>query len=141
VSSIPAVKSALVAILSSALPNTQVIYGPGTTVTTLRSRILVVGESVTGTLTSTSIDLSSGTEQYSINMLASVSISGTNGPLADTEALADFAATVAAIQDDPHLGGNTLTATVDGSFELSETANDSGRSADVRFPVNVFATI
>jgi hypothetical protein len=136
---IPAVKAALVTILTAALPNTQVVYGPGTSVTLLKQRFLIVGESVTGQLTPTAMNNSTGTEQYTVDMLAVVSIPGTNAALADTQVLADFAAAIAAIQADSHLGGLNLNASVDGTFEMVPIDNEAGRACSIRFPVSVFA--
>lgn len=137
-SSIPAVKTALKVLLAAALPNTQVVYGPASSVTTLGQRVLEVGV-VTGTLDVTGMDLRSGTEQYSVMLTASTSIPGTDQTEADDAALADFQAAVTAIRSDPTLGINNLAASVSGTFEMPESAVASGRSAAVRFPVTVIA--
>lgn len=140
-SSIALVKAALVAILTPALPDTQVIPGP-VDVTMLRSRVLEVGgESTPILIQVTSLDGSSRTETYTLMLTASVSQSGTILGVAEASAVDDCAAAVAAIVANPSLGLDNLNATVTGNAELTESANAQGRSAAVRFPVEIFATL
>lgn len=135
---IAAAKDALVTLLDAALPDTQVLTGPAD-VTTLTSRVLEVGSESTpvqfdpSNLTGTSV-----TATYTLTLTASVSLAGTSLSAAEDLALADFAAAVAAIQSGPSLGLWNVNASVVGSGELVESAGANGRSAAVRFPVDVF---
>jgi hypothetical protein len=144
VSSIPAVKAALVSILSAALPDTQVIYGPSTAVTTTSSRILTVGR-VTGRRESDSIGLATTREEYTVELVASVDLASTSQQSADELVLADYAAAELAIREypaGPTLGleaAGVLQAVPFGEFELSELADGDGRHAAVRFGVDVIA--
>lgn len=139
-SSIGAVKAALVSLLSAALPDTQVLPGP-VSVTTLGPRVLEVGgESTPIVFAASNLTGTSGTELYTLTLTASVSLAGTNLDSAEDLAVADFAAAVVAIQADPSLGIG-VNATCEGAGELVESANASGRAAAVRFPVEVFATL
>lgn len=136
-STIPVVKARLVSILTAALPDSQVTYGPEAA--SLKSHVVLVGN-VTGTITPSNLPSSSVTEQYVVNMAVSVS---TRADLkTNTEAaLADYSAACAAILTDVTLGLSQIdvAARLDGSFELSETADDEGRTTTIRFPVTVFA--
>ena len=139
--SIPAVKAALVSLLTPLLPDTQVIPGPPD-VTTLAPRALVVGDRSTPIeVMVTSLDGRSGTETYTLTLTASVSLSGTDLGLAEDLAVSDFTVAVAAIQADSSLGLENLNATVVGAGELVEEASGQMRSAAVRFPVEIFATL
>jgi hypothetical protein len=139
VSSVPAVKAALVTVLTAALPNSQVIYGPIESVSTAKSRVLSVGGAV-GTREVTNLGLTSATERYTVELLASVALSGYQQQTADEAALADYEAACDAITAaGPDLGiGNGSSITPEGEFELTEVATENGRAAQVRFAVSVF---
>jgi hypothetical protein len=140
VSSIGAVKTALVSILGAALPASQVVPGP-VDVTTLGPRVLAVGGETTpirfepSNLTGTS-----GTELYTLTLTISVSLPGAALDPAEDLALADFAAAVAAIRANPGLGIANLNAICTGEGELVESADVNTRAAAVRFPVEIFTT-
>lgn len=139
--SIAAVKAALVTLLDAALPSTQVIPGP-VDVTTLSSRLLVVGsESTPIQFDPTNLTGTSGAATYTLTLTASVSLSGTSLAASETLAQADFAAAVAAIQADETIGLTNVSATVSGSGELVEKSDATGRQVDVRFPVVVYTTL
>jgi hypothetical protein len=138
-SSIPAVKAALVSILTTALPNTQVIYGPVTAVTTTTPRVLTVGRAL-GRRELDGLSLTSCSEQYAVDLVASVDLGGTGQQSADDLALADYAAAETVIRADPTLGlSGTIQALPTGEFELMEQADENGRHAAVRFSVQVYA--
>ena len=140
--SIGAVKDALVTLLTAALPYTQVIVGPAD-VTTLKNRTLVVGgESTPMELRLTNFDGSSSDAIYTLTITVSVSLPGTDESKAEDMAVADFNAAVAAIQADQALGLDAnFSATVTGAGELLESSSASGRSAAVRFPVVIYTTL
>lgn len=136
--SIAAVKDALVSLLDAALPDTQVLSGP-VDVTTLGSRVLEVGsESTPIQFDPTNLTGTSIAATYTLTLTASVKLAGTSLSAAEDLALADFDAAVAAIQADETLSLLNVAASVVGSGELVESAGASGRSAAVRFPVVVF---
>jgi hypothetical protein len=145
VTTVPAAKAALVTILTAALPATQVIYGPGSSVTVTTPRILVVGAAqpdsqwVTGVITPTTVDGLHGTEVYDITVEESVTIIGTFSQAAESDALTDVATAIATVQANPALAGAGTRAAVDGGFELSEADNELGRAVVVRFSVHVQA--
>lgn len=135
---IGAVKARLVTVLAAALPSTQVEYGP-ISKTTLPPRVLEVGgESTPLTVAVSDLAGSSGTETYILTLTASVSLSGVDLALAETQAVADFRAAVAAIQADGTLGLDNVSATVSGSGELNGISGAWGRAVAVRFPVEIF---
>lgn len=134
------VKDALVARLTAALPNTQVVPGPAD-VTTLKNRALEVGGASTPVdFRVTALDGSSCDVTYTLTLTASVSLPGTNESLAEDQVLTDFRDAVVAIQADQSLGIENVSATITGAGELVESAAASGRSAAVRFPVMVYTT-
>lgn len=143
-SSIPAVKAKLVSLLTTALPNTQVIYGGTGTVTTTGPRILLIGRA-SGTRQPDSMSLDTSSEQYVIELVASVDLAGTSQQAADEMALDDYAAAELAIRE--YSGGGdlglaasgVLSALPTGAFDLEEQADENGRHAAVRFGVAVIA--
>jgi hypothetical protein len=140
VSTVGAVKSRLVTILTAALPNSQVVTGP-VDVTTLKPRAVEVGGASTPLqFDLTSLDGRSGTELYTLTLTFSVSLSGTDLTPAEDLAIADFVAAVVAIRADPSLGIANLNATCMGAGELIESATPTARSAAVRAPVEIFTT-
>lgn len=144
-SSVPAVKSALIPILAAALPATatlpasQVIYGPIESVATAKPRVISIGGAV-GTRDMSDLALTTATERYTIALLVSVSLPGYQQQLADEVALADYEAACDAITAaGPDLGlGNGASICPDGQFELTETSTENGRAAQVLFGVSVF---
>lgn len=141
--SIPAVKAALVSVLTAALPNSQVIYGPVTAVTTTSGRILTVRGAI-GTRELDSLSLLTTAEQYVLELVVSVDVQAGSSQQDATElALADYAAAELAIREHPTaptLGlGDGIKVLPTGEFELSEQADSNGRHAAVRFGVQVYA--
>jgi hypothetical protein len=140
VSTIPTVKAQLVSVLTAALPSTQIIYGPP--VPPLPPRVLAVGKAI-GTRELDSLSLETTAEQYTVELIASVSLSGADQQAADELVLADYAAAELAIREHPSGPSLGLSGTVHvlptGEFELSEQADDNGRHAAVRFSVSVYA--
>lgn len=140
-SSIDAAQAALVAIFAAALPDSQVVPGP-VDVTTLRSRVVEVGgESTPIEFEVTSMDGTSGTEKYTLVVTISVSLSGTELATAQALAVDDFRACVTAVWANPNLGVDGLSAMVSGNGELLKSPGAQGRSAAVRFPVEIFTTL
>lgn len=143
---VPAVKTALVAVLAAALPATstlpaaQVIYGPIEAASSTGPRVLSVGGAA-GTRDMSNLGMTSSTESYTVTLLASVMLSGYQQKLADEAALADYEAACDAITAaGPDLGlGNGSSIYPDGQFELQEFATPEGRAAQVRFSVTVVA--
>jgi hypothetical protein len=144
-SSIPAVKAALVSVLTTALPSTQVIYGPSTAVTTTTGRILTVGRAV-GIRELDSLAVGTAAERYTVELVCSVDIgAATSQQTADDLALADYATAEQAIREysgGPDLGlaaSGVLNLLPTGDFELAELADENGRHAAVRWSVAVYA--
>jgi hypothetical protein len=139
VSSVPAVKAALVTVLTAALPASQVIYGPIESVSITTPRVLSV-EGAVGTRDMSNLALTSATENYTITLMVSVMLPGYQQQTADEQALADYEAACDAITAaGADLGlGNGANICPEGQFELSEFATANGRAAQVRFSVSVF---
>ena len=143
-STVPAVKAALVSLLTTALPSTQVIYGPATSVTVTEDRLLTVGK-VTGDRQFNSMTGQTTSERYTVELVASVDLAGTSQQAADELVLADYAAAELAIRE--YSGGSDLGLAASGvqqvlptgEFELVEQADADGRHAAVRFSVAVIA--
>jgi hypothetical protein len=106
VSSIPAVKAALVSILAAALPDTQVIYGPVDRGDYHIQRGCLTVRGVTGRRESDSIGLATTREEYTVELVASVDLASTSQQSADELVLADYAAAELAIREYP--AGPTL---------------------------------
>ena len=147
-SSVGAVEARLVEILTPLLPAVgpfsacQVVTGP-VSVTTVRGRVLVVGDADATqiALNVTSMDLSSGSKAFPLIIRASVSVAGTDLSVAQDRAEADFAIAVAAIQADPSLGFENLSASLVGGALLEKSAVAQGRMAAFVFPVQIFTTL
>jgi hypothetical protein len=141
-SSIPAVKAALVTVLTAALPNTQVIYGPLASVTTTTGRTLTVG-AVAGRRDLDSMSLDTAVEQYTVELNCYADLPGYDQQLADEQALADYATAEQAIREyaaGPTLGVSGVVHILPlGDFALDEIADDTGRHARVRWSVSVYA--
>ena len=133
---ISTVKALLVGTWSAALPGTQVVYGPLSTAGTLGPKALSVGD-VAGRLDVSDLAQQSSTEAYTVNCLISVALAGNNQQTADDACIAIFDAAVDAVRG---ITLDNVSVTVSGDFELTETANASGRAAELTFPVAVFAT-
>ena len=135
------VKARLVELLAAAVPDARVLPGP-VSATTVEARVVEVGGPRTPVqYLVTALDGSSGTATYTLMITCSVSLPGSDGALAEDMAVADFVAAVDAIQADETLGLDAVSATVDGSGELFESATQQGRSAAMQFPVVIFTTL
>lgn len=138
-SSIPTVKAALVTVLQAALPATQVIYGPLSAVTTTGPRVLTVGR-VVGTRSADALDMGTAAESYTVELVCSADLTGTNQQSADEAVLADYVAGEHAIRADITLGlPGTVSVVPFGEIELVEQADENGRHAAVRWSVSVYA--
>jgi len=140
---IPVVKAALVQRLKVALPDTQVIYGSSGSVTTRGDRVVVVGKTI-GRRDPDSMDSQTYSEDYTVEIVISVSISAYDMRTAEELALGDYAAADASIRSSSSqnlgLGSNGVQrAMPDGSFECFEQADNDGRHAAVRFFIHVLA--
>jgi hypothetical protein len=145
-SSVPAVKAALVTLLTAALPNTQVIYGPGTAVTTTTGRILTVGKVTNGLRDLDSMAIGTTEERYTVALAFSVDLPGA-GTLATavTQVFADYTAAELAIREyagGPDLGlaaQGVLQALMFGGWNLDEQADSNGSHAAIDSSVAVIA--
>jgi hypothetical protein len=136
---IPAVKAALVALVEATLPDTQPIYGPISSVTTTGPRVLAIGN-VIGTRELDSLSLSSTVERYTVDLAVSVDYVGTDQQSASNAALSDYEEMVDAILADITLGvPGVLQVLPTATFELREQADSDGRHAAVLFAVSVTA--
>jgi hypothetical protein len=143
-SSVQAVKAQLVSILTTALPSTQVIYGPSSAITIATSRILTVGR-VFGTRDFNSLSTAMTEERYTVDLTCSVDLPETDQTDATSVALADYTAAELAIRE--YVGGpplgleaqGVLSVFPTGEFELNELADSKGRHAVVRWSVSVIA--
>lgn len=137
-STVPAVKAELVAVLTAALPlpDTQVVYGGRAAVTSAGPRLLLV-KGVVGRTDFASMTESSSHERYSIECEASGSVSGTLQQVADDLALAIFEEAALAINAHVFVAAQSVKAT--GEFVLTEEPTERGRSAAVKFYVAVQA--
>lgn len=145
-SSIPDVLDKLVELGSEILPNSQVIYGPPASVTTLDDRVLVVADRpVRAVAELDSMSLDSSSENYVVPMAVSVDVAGTDQRTAVLAAIADYEAMEKAIREHPlgpSLGlGEPTHVLPTGDFELQQRADDNGRHAAVLFSVQVYAQI
>jgi hypothetical protein len=121
-SSVQAVKAQLVSILTTALPSTQVIYGPSSALSTAMTE-----------------------ERYTVDLTCSVDLPETDQTDATSVALADYTAAELAIRE--YVGGpplgleaqGVLSVFPTGEFELNELADSKGRHAVVRWSVSVIA--
>jgi hypothetical protein len=141
VSTVPAVKAALVALFTAALPDAQVIYGPRGTVTFTEPNVVTVGN-VTGTVGSASMNLREA-EDYVIEVTVSATLAGPDTQRAATEAAdALWVAAKAVLRAPP--GGSLGVAGVTsaqpvGEFGLTEISDSNGRNATIQFGVHVLA--
>lgn len=135
---IPAVKAALVTLCASTLPSSQVIYGPITSVTTTTGRVVCVGN-VAGIRDLDSLAMTSTVERYTVDLSVFADLPGTNMQAADEQALSDYEDLVTAILANFTLGLGNVEVVPTGEFELREKADSDGRHAAVTFSVSVTA--
>ena len=145
-STVPAVKSALVALLTSILADTQVIYGPKDAVTTTRPRITTVGKVTNANRELNSMAIGTTEERYTVDLAFSVDLPGA-GTLstAVSQVFADYAAAEIAIREfsgGPDLGlaaQGVLQALPTGVWEFDEQADPDGSHAAIKSSVAVIA--
>lgn len=142
-SSIPAVKLAIVNLLTTALPSAQIIYSGRNSVTITKNKIVTVGARVTGDSDFSAIDQTGGgTERYRIECQAQVTLPGTGLETADEAVVALWAATRDAVNAHSFDGGDgTLNVQIIGGFEFESAADKDGRYASVKFSADVFAIL
>jgi hypothetical protein len=141
VSTVPAVKAALVSLLSSVLPEAQVIYGSRDEVTETKSKVVAVGNAV-GTVGVASLNLRRN-EDYVVQVAVSATLATPNTQRDATEAAdALWVAVESVIRNPP--GGSLSVPGVQsvqstGDFELVESLDGDGHAATIRFGVRVQA--
>lgn len=147
--SIATVTAALVADLDNLLPLTQVIDGPREAVTTMTERVLTVGARIyDASREDDSMDGSTSAEQYTVEMVNSVSLAGAD-TLDDAVALvlADYAQAEQYIREYPGgqelglLAGGVLQVAPSRDFELVKRADENGRHAALRWGVRIYAQV
>ena len=146
-STVPAVKAALVTLLTATLPSTQVIYGPVSAVTTTTGRIATVGKVTNANRDLNTMTIDTTEERYTIDLAFSVDLPGAgNLATAVTQVFADYTAAEVAIREftgGPDLGlaaQGVLRALMTGDWESDEQADIEGSHAAVRCSVAVIAT-
>jgi hypothetical protein len=141
-STIGPVKAALVALFSASLSGVQVIYGPIQTKTVTAGSVLTVGD-VSGSAELDSLATGTAVERYTVACSISCGIHGPDAQQAATEAaMAFYVGAELAVREHPtgDLGvSGVLQALPTGEFELTETAEPSGRYALIQFSVYVQA--
>lgn len=145
-STVPAVKAALVTLLTTTLPDTQVIYGPSTAVTTTKPRIVTVGKVTNANRDLNTMGIDTTEERYTVDLAFSVDLPGA-GTLATavSQVFADYAAAEIAIREypaGPDLGlaaSGVLRVLMTGDWESDEQADSDGAHAAVRCSVAVIA--
>lgn len=139
---VPTVKVALVALLTSLLPDVQVIYGSIGTETLTTPRVLTVGGAA-GTSELDSLTLGTSLERYTVSLVVSCTINGPDAQRAATEAAcAVYATAEQAIREHPtgDLGvPGVLQAIPTGDFEVTEADTDLGSNAAVTWSVFIQA--
>lgn len=139
-STVPAVKAALVSLFTAALPTAQVIYGPRGNVTITEDSVVEVG-GVVGEVDAASMNLREH-EDYVIEVTVSASISSGTQQAATEAADALWVAVKATIRNPP--GGSLSVSGVSsvqpiGEFEFTETPSSNDRNTAIRFGVRVQA--
>lgn len=143
------VKRAIVALLkalhSADQPPVEVIYGPLDTETVQLDRVVSVRGVQAGTSDLDALDLGSAGEVYVVEVITSVDIrtAGDEGQQAATEAVLTLYARQEALMREGHPGDlnlgaqGVLGARPSGSWDLLERVSDKGRSAAVRWGVQI----
>jgi hypothetical protein len=146
VSTVPAVKTALVTLLTTTLTDTQVIYGPSTAVTTTKPRLVTVGKVTNANREFDSLAIGTTEERYTIDLAFSVDLAGAGSlSTAVTQVFADYTAAELAIREyagGPDLGlsaQGVLQALMLGNWDLDEQFDSDGAHATVRASVAVIA--
>jgi hypothetical protein len=145
-SSVPAVRAALVTLLTATLPDTQVIYGPLSAVTTTKARVATVGKVTNANRDLNTMGIDTTEEQYTIELAFSVDLPGA-GTLATavSQVFADYTVAEVAIREfagGPQLGlaaSGVLRVLMTGDWESDEQADIEGAHAAVRCSVAVIA--
>lgn len=140
---IPAVLAELTTIAQAALPTWQVVNGTPASVTTLGPQVVIVGDDlIEGRRDLDSMSLDTTAEAYTVPLIVSVSLAGTDQLTADTAAMDAYAVLERAIRenaDGPTLGLPEVSALPLDDFSLRRKSDENGRHSDVRFSVFVQA--
>lgn len=141
-STVPAVKAALVSLFKSALSfDAQVIYGSRDQATQVKSNVVAVGN-VSGTVGSAALNLRKS-EDYVVQVAVSSTLAAPNTQQDTTEAAtALWAAAETALRNPPggSLGVNGVQSMQStGDFELIESLDGDGFDTTIRFGVRVQA--
>jgi hypothetical protein len=138
-STIPAVKAALLTLFTAALPDAQVIYGPRGNAEFTKPSIVEVG-GARGTIGTPSLGLREDAD-YVIEVTISVTIPSGTQQAATEAADVLWAAAKATLRNPPggslHMPGVSVQPI--GEFELTETPSPDGPNAAIRFGVHVLA--
>jgi hypothetical protein len=141
VSTVPAVKAALVSLFTSAMSDVQVIYGSREDVTETKSKVIAVGPA-TGATGTAALNMRKS-EDYVIQVAVSATLATPNTQQQATEAAdALWVAAEAVIRNPP--GGSLSVPGVQsvqstGDFELVEGLDGDGHVSTIRFGVRVQA--
>jgi hypothetical protein len=148
--SIPIVLAALETLGGTVLtaPDTQIINGSFSSVTTTTGRVFVIGGDpelpIIGTRVLDSMSGRTTREDYVVPLVTSASLPGTDQTLADLQAISDYQAIELAVRE--YAGGalglgaqGVMNVLPTGEFSLSRFATENGRSSAVRFSVRVQA--
>jgi len=141
VSTVPAVKAALVTLFTPALSDAQVVYGPRGTATETKSKVIAVGN-VTGLFGVAALNLRRS-EDYVIQVTASATLASPGTQRDATEAAtALWVAAEAVVRNPP--GGSLGVAGVQsvqltGEFDLVEGLDGDGHDTTIRFGIRVRA--
>jgi hypothetical protein len=141
VSTVAAVKVALVAVVRAAVPDAQVVYGPATGVSLDADKLITVG-TVTGVSELDSLSATTTAEDYRVDVIFSFTLPGADTQQLVTQTvLADWLAVKAAVLASQDLGvAGVLAARPTGDFRLTETADPGGRNAALVTGVQVRAS-
>lgn len=138
------VKDQLVKLLGAALPDSQVIYGPATSVSIVGDRILTVGN-IEGDDALDSMTGETESERYIVELIISVDLSASHDQQTCTEmAVADFYAAKRALREYPGgfdlgLGPGDIQVVPTTRFQLQEQADREGRHCMIKFGASVLA--
>jgi transcriptional regulator GlxA family with amidase domain len=135
-STVPAVKAALVALFAGNLPGAQVLYGPRGPL--VGPSIVEVGD-VSGTVEQASLNAARVTERYVVEVIVSCTIDGPDVQQDATEAALALYGSAEVLVRSTDLGVPGVVAHSTGEFELAETAMAAGRNAAIRWGVAVHA--
>lgn len=139
---VPAVKAALVDLLTPVLTDAQVIYSGRSSVTITKNKIVTIGTRAVGDSEFTALDRTGGgLERYRLDCQVQVTLVGTGLEAADSAAGDLWTAVCDAINAHQFSTDGTLIVTASGSFEFESAADKDGRYSSVKFGADVVAVI